>query len=285
MLFSIYSIAQFRLLKQDLIKDSAYKDCMSQAKEEVTEKMNDRTSYLLSTFGVKAESGSKRTSYLHISSLIQDKSGEQKTDEAKWTKKLLIGTILELYGDKKFFKDANMTAKRVEEMINLLFQSALDTPTKDFHKSPHALSNVHLNDPILQEVFYKIMKGNIPPKGAISSKKENYPSLADYIRFEKKGYIMSLYLAPKELLMALFEDESLVEELLHLRTKIYAEQQRATKQKKANNKDPQANQNSELDTLKQEFDSYRSKLPSGMPPHLVDFTISGSNPNARQKNI
>jgi hypothetical protein len=277
LLFSIYSIAQFRLLKQDLIKDSAYRDCIGKIEEAEVKKISERTAELLTKFGVKSSAGTRRTSFLHISSLVQDKNNPQDTEEVKWVKKLLIGTIFELYHEKTFFQDAKMTPEHIEKMITQLFQTASDTPLKDFPKSPHALSNAHLDDPIVQEVFYKMMKGNMPPKGQPLNAKENYPSLEELIRFEKKNYIMSVYRAPKALLMALFEDQSVVDNVMELRTKIAAEKQRMSKQKKAQNNDPTAQQQTEFDKLKQELENLRAKLPSGLPPHLIDFNISGED--------
>ena len=287
MIFSIFSFAQLQKLKENYTAESVYTGCFEKTIDDLSDRISKKAARAFHTLcpdKPKQERGKKLISFLHISSLIQPDALPQQSAESKAAKALLKRLILTLYGDKTFFLEAGMDEATVENLIATLFLNAKDLPIKNFLKSPRALANVPLNNKTYEGVLYKMLKGNTPPKNDSDvpfANPENYKSLANFIRFQKKASIISVYLAPDEVLIALFQNLALVNEVIEIRNKIYKEQLKEKNEKKKNkNSDPQTVpvQNTDLDEYKKKFENYRESIADDIDKNLIDFNISLSDP-------
>ncbi len=289
-IFSIFSFAQLQKLKESNTTESVYTNCfgLSVASTSKLIAVNAKDAFhKLCPDAPKPQKEGKLTSHLHISSLIQKEDKPQVTEESKTAKVLLKRTILALYGDKTFFLEAGMNDAKVDDFIATLFFNAKDLPTKNFLKKPQSLANVNMQDKTYQGLLYKMLKGNTPPnEGSIApqTNPENYKSLTNFIRFERRATLTSVYLAPEEILTALFSDPDTVKEVMAARMRCFREQEKETKNKKNQDQNTPPVQNQALEESKKEFEKFRDALIEGIDKSLIDFQISHTNPNACGKD-
>ena len=202
--------------------------------------------------------------------------------------KLLIRLIATLYEEKTFFQDVGMKEQDIEALMKLFFDKAKILAGNTPIKNKLDLANVIVENSMYEEVIYKILKGNNPIKKKWGDTKlespENYDSLLEYVNLQKRETLMSVYLAPRPLLLALFQDPAVVEEIIKEREVIYG---------KLNSKkgDAKLNSVSTQDTTtpaapapaelySEEFQRmFAQKLPHDMDPTLIDFAVSKTKPS------
>lgn len=188
-----------------------------------------------------------------------------------------------LYQDQKFYKDLQETRP---DFLNDLFQAIQkaiqELPDTQGISKPADLANLDLNDPELNEVFYKILKGN---KDETIEKRETekvvqqddldaedfesfdtndgYLSLLDYINMSTKTKI-KIYLASRPLLMALFGDTATVNEIISLRKALFKE----IKAKRLDAKD----------ASKIFEKNFANRLSLVLDTDFLDFSVSKTDP-------
>lgn len=139
---------------------------------------------------------------------------------------ILTELIEVLYGHAAFFKD--LEAKRpafVREMLEAFMESAQSLKEEEKVKELEEVSRVKLQDQELQKAFYKMLKGTVS-YSAFSDKEKrekwvsdpamwekSYPSLLRFLH--KKGELrIYMHRAPRELLLAIYGKEEIVDKLM-----------------------------------------------------------------------
>ncbi len=287
MIFAIFSYAQFQKLSETSFSETLYTERFEVENENLATCFMERAREL---FHRKAPSTpqpasknknmGKRTGYLHIASLIQRGDVIQETEESKAAKLILKKLILSLYGDKTFFLDASMDDAKIDALIDLIFRNAKELANKNYLKDTKALANVGLNNEPFQEVLYKMLKGSVvggQAKDPLFKTANNYKSLCSFVRFKKRiknPTIMSIYLAPEELLLALFQDSKVVDKVIAKREEIF--------EKLDEDKDKKLNEEQLATDFITEF---QPQIPAGIEKNLIDFKISRSNPALHSEEI
>lgn len=291
-IFSIFSYAQLQKLKEDGITGSIYAGCFEKSIDELAGKLRKKAYYVHQKLDSNKKSSQEHKerlhSYLYIASLIQQPDTQpQETAESKAAYTLLKSTIFALYKNKAFFIEAEMDEAKVDNLLAMLFLNAKDLPIKNFVKSPESLANVPLNNKIYEGVLYKMLKGNTPPNAAADApfiNPENYKSLTHFIRFNKANSIISVYLAPVEILIALFKDPKIVEQVITARDEVFKEQQKEKSADKQTSPNNVPVQNTDLDARKLAFEKFRDLIRDDIDKTLVDFNISLTNPDDGNKD-
>lgn len=144
--------------------------------------------------------------------------GEHSDQEAAFFSPLLIRLLPLLYDHLTFYKEAKEALPNLEEaLVEGLVEAVKRQPASYHPKKVSSLSALELENPLLQEVWYRLLKGDVG--GECGSR---FPALACYVdlRYQtKKG--ISLYKAPPPLLLALFERPDLVRQFVAERQEIY----------------------------------------------------------------
>lgn len=201
--------------------------------------------------------------------------------------------FLVLYKDQPFFiKAQDDRPNIIDEMIMAIMHAAENPPSGLTLKKTADLANLDLGDALLNDLTYKVFKGlpraPEPPKKQVQETvvqetvvlapgdleeqvKEDsdefksdigYDSLLDYITLRPTK--IRLYLAPKVLLLAIVEDETIVNEILELRYNLYREMMNKSK------------------TARQKAtDSFKSAVTSriaNLDEALFDFSVTKVNP-------
>jgi hypothetical protein len=97
------------------------------------------------------------------------------------------------------------------------------------------------------------------------------PKLKDYISVFKRKTCMSVYKAPEPILLALFQDPAVVDEVISYRAQIY--------KKLISKKDTSPDEEVSTEDLEAEFRSkFESKIPSGIESQFIDFTVTKGAP-------
>jgi len=186
-----------------------------------------------------------------------------------------------LYGNQKFFIDMQ---ERRPDFLSEIF-AKLIAATDQYTKKEKLASNkvkeiatVNLEDPELNVAFGKMLKGLVIPKEKKAKKdqsvseqttpfrpKEGYLSLLDFITIQKNKLKIRVYLASSQLLMALYGNPEVVQQILETRYDLYRQYVNDVIAKEAAEKEFQAL------FLNQRLDI--------VPSDMLDFGISKTNPN------
>jgi hypothetical protein len=125
------------------------------------------------------------------------------------------------------------------------------------------LADLDLGDPMLKDVFYKMLRGTRSKKNHDAA---GYPPLTDFITVKNEKKQISVYLASQELLFVLFDSKDVVNLILDERKKIHTE---VTRKKDG----------LDLGAAAEQLKSFcANKLSPDIDPELVSFNVSKSDP-------
>jgi hypothetical protein len=197
----------------------------------------------------------------------QDERNKEKNSvKFKELKELLVKLMNNIYGPYPTFKE--LLKKRpdlFEQLLDKISEISSREIYKGMLKQKEKIASIDLEDSELQEVLYKMLNG-APP---IMSEEEakfishiGYPSLANFIAINKKK--LSVYLASKEILMALYDDEKFVNEIIETREDLYRK-----KDKEALN-EAQASEKFKAFVQGHSLFSHEDLI--------LDFSVTGTNP-------
>lgn len=153
------------------------------------------------------------------------------TQEQKQQIRWLLGELMEvLFGHTQFFQELVETRPTfVDELMDQIQAAAWALPKEQEIREVTEISRLELADPQLQETFYRMLKGTVDVPTFRSQSpsdldhpiewNKTYPSLLSFLHNRAKLAI-SLHRAPKELLLAIFGKEELVEKLLRKRQEL-----------------------------------------------------------------
>lgn len=220
--------------------------------------------------------------------LFKNKSArETKPQDWNQTKHLLKNLLNVLYKDQPFFvKLQNERPQFLEDLINSMTQAIDDLPKEKQLKKAQDFGNLSLNDPQLDALLYKILKG--APYKDVSKKEDSeetssgetseeasdptigvdeyksikgYYSLLDFVTLSPNQKIR-IYLASREVLQAIFLNEQVVDDVITERKALYR----------------QLNAEASPEDLKKTF---QSRFEGNVDPTVkesVDYTVSKTNP-------
>ena len=125
------------------------------------------------------------------------------------------------------------------------------------------LANFEMPNPLIQEALWNILHGR-------TKESQEWPSLLSFISFKKEKHLISLWLAPRKVLEAIFENDGVVEEIIE---KKYSLQKNIRKQN--------SKENDQMASLEMEWRALCEKnLPSWLPANKVDLKISKTRSKA-----
>lgn len=176
--------------------------------------------------------------------------------------------IFYLYGDQEFYKE--LEVKR-PNFVNEIF-SALITQSETLPKikKEKELATIDLKDPDLNDAFTRMLRGAYeePSKGQEKRPMQlqtGYYSLLDFITVGKGKLKMRVFLASRQLLMAVFGNPAAVDEIVNMRYKLYRNvRNNVMDAKQATEEFQTLFGNSALPFIQEEF---------------LDFGVSKTNPN------
>lgn len=194
---------------------------------------------------------------------------------------LLKRLIAVLYGDRPFFQEAEQRRPDlIEELTAKIFEKLQEKVSENKGlRKVEKLANLQLDDPELELIFAKMLAPVQTPesfaaecasKEAKPVKKRYYPTLLDFVTFasgESKPY--RVWLMPKELLLAVYQDPQVVSELMETRKALYGEIRKADKEIR-----PRVIEQSSSE-FRVKFQAY---LPFDMPQPLFNFEASNTDP-------
>ncbi len=216
---------------------------------------------------VKNRAPKKCTSYLHVHDIFMGENPTITEGKGKSAFILLKNLIAALYSGQDFFEAAKDKIPDLEEQfVQSLYESAKDSQTEEqWLLTFKNLDQLELDDKTQTDLRYKAFTGNKRRLDKESSEAPGYFPLYEFTSIKKNDAIMSLWTAPKPLLMALFQNEEVVQEVLETRKEIY----NARRRKTLANSQP-----SDEPDLKLQFSSYIRDID----PQHIDFQISGTRP-------
>jgi hypothetical protein len=222
---------------------------------------------------------------------------ERNKKQKEWQQSvaLLKNLIKTLYGDQPFYE--KMMKERpsfLDELISSLTHTIDSIPKKNQPTKVEELANIKLPDEQLNSVFYKMLHG-APYKYAAEDQKgkqvqqpveevvaedsskdaaqiqddfedykspKGYVSLLDFITLKSHKKVR-VYLAPREVLMAIFNNNDTVDSILNERKALYR----------------QAMRDADTSELEKTFQgSFESKRDPSIDPEMLDFSVTKTNP-------
>lgn len=233
--------------------------------DEDTEEVLDQPDTLNDT--VEKKPRKRRSSFLHLSYLFNDDNATITEGKGRTCFMLLKNLISELYSRQDFFKDAKDMYPDLEEQFILnLMEKAKERLQKGYSmRAARQLGRLNLDDEIQSYVRYKMLTGNKSRSRNDKNEDPGYFPLIEFVSMKENNHLASLWLAPRPLLMALFQNEDVVEEVVKARYEIHNEL------RKDKNK---STQDAKTNDLKLRFSSYLS----GIDPNFIDFEVSRTYP-------
>lgn len=169
--------------------------------------------------------------------------------------------IRQLYSDAPFFKKAEESQPDIVDMtLQSLMNAADKLPKSQTITTAADLSSVDLGNESLNEFFYRILKGTVNIDE--QDEAETYPSLINFVTVKNKTSIR-IFLASHDLLMAIYDNPSLVKDIEETRIQLY----QAVKDGKE--KEEASNEFSEM---------FKGKQREGIDEKTLDFRVTKTNP-------
>lgn len=220
--------------------------------------------------------------YLLTNTAEREKQTEAYDQMINFSKKL----IHLLYGNQSFFKEA------LEKRPNLLDEIFMAITSDHKMVKANEFANLDLGDPVLNDAFYKMLKGNpvierksvqteiIPEQLTLtedeeltsaaeaeleaneSKADEGYTSLLDYITIDKTQKIR-LFLAPPAFLLAIFGDEGFVNDIREERYRLYRQV---------------VNGSIKAEDANGQFQAFVASRIGNFNPELFDYSVTKVNP-------
>lgn len=189
---------------------------------------------------------------------------------------LLHNTTQIVYAKQEFFQNALQEQPNfIESLWN---EISLELGKKEENQKPiqnvTELANIKLQDPELQKVWVEMLPKKFEPGSIGASCKgegqpKELPTILDFLQTDNSYLNLRIQLLPRELLLALFQDETTVEHIIHERYELY-------KQVKNANKDDRPTVKAQA--TKQFTDHFKGALPPDFPPDKANFQITGTRP-------
>lgn len=208
----------------------------------------------------KQEAEEKACSKLSLYLFFNKKQRELKQkifDEQYHLAKILID---KLYGNAAFFKQAE---ENHPDLSALLLDGMIAASENQPVKSVSDIASLDLGNAELNEVLYRILKGTVEIEK--QDKEKTYPSLFKYITLKNKTKIR-VYLASKNLLLAIYGDPGLVNAILDERKNLF-------KEIKDEEKSP-------AEATKEFQSQFAGKQQSDIAEDILDFTVTKTNPKS-----
>ncbi|NGX42100.1 MAG: hypothetical protein K940chlam7_00377 [Chlamydiae bacterium] len=134
-----------------------------------------------------------------------------------------------LYGDQPFYQEIEeQRPDFLNEIINALIRETENFTPKKKLKKTKEIATIDFGDAELNNVFTKMLKGSKPE----DEKDERLPtkrfkpsmgyySLQDFITVQSNKLTVRVFLAPPQLLMAVYGNEDIVQQILETRCQLY----------------------------------------------------------------
>ncbi len=193
----------------------------------------------------------------------QRESKHEIFDQHTLLAKLLM---TELYGDTDFFKEAEEKYPDfLDGILDQLMKAAEKLPKGQTITTSADLASIELGNELLDNVFYHMLKGtvNIDEQDVA----ETYPSLINFVTVKNKTKVR-VFLAPHDILLAIYENPSLVKDIEEKRNDLYkrVKDESITK-----------------DEASKEFEEeFGNKQRHGIAENILDFRVTKTNPKAYQ---
>jgi hypothetical protein len=203
--------------------------------------------------------------FLHVGCLFRDdnNTGNSQNRPVRAARLLLKSLIKVLYGHAPFFIQAKATHPDLEEeLINALIIATRQARQQHIPiRTARDFSRIELEDPLLQDVLYHMLTGTRARREE-SAQEEGYCSLLDFITFRDNAHLVSLWLAPRQILEAIFQEEDVVDKLCKMRHELASG---------LNSRSTPNTISLKEQTLR---DSFASELPNDLDQNIVNFKVS-----------
>lgn len=213
----------------------------------------------------------RRSHLLSVAPLFCDKNASRVDGKGKVCFALLKNLLDALYSKQEFYIRYQKANPNLHEDLILAMMDKAKEAAAGGIKLNRAkkLTKLELDDEILKEVRRKEFMGNKSVNDKQSSSLGYYP-LYEFISVQQTSHLVSLWLAPKALLYAIFQNDETVNKLCELRDTLYNERRREKK-----NKDSKTIDDLQKQKLEEFFKSHQTDF---IDSQLFDFATSSTKP-------
>ncbi len=220
-------------------------------------------------FSQKQENKTRKrlSRFLNIG-LLLDPLSQEHNPKYEATKLLFARLLNALYEDTSFYQHAIQQYPHVESRLIQEMREAAITYKANFLKSSsfktQDIQKLTLKDPLLHDTIYRMLCGSKSTKKSISSTLESYYSFTDFIKTNEGSTIAHVWLAPKPILTALFQNPKIVADICNARKGFYREARRDS---------------SKILQLSKEFENmFKQYVPEDIRSLEISFSISTAEP-------
>jgi hypothetical protein len=216
----------------------------------------------------------RRTRFLHVEALFNAEDPTIHEGKSKACYTLLKNLLNALYEDQEFYEAAREHSPDIDELLlnNFIDKVKVLQEEEKHLPSIKVLCNLDLEDDLQAYVRSKMFTGTKFRKLKHSNEQRGYYPLHEFLSLQKYPKLMSVWLSPRPLLMALFQDEKVVDDLIAMRQEMYKE----LRSERIGLEDDKNKSQMEIkgNELKRQFSSYIH----GIDVELIDFQVSSTKP-------
>ena len=161
---------------------------------------------------------------------LNKKEREQLPEKYNAYTFVAVNLINKLYGQANFFIKAKSERPNIVSELLSAIQTAADNSPEGSIKKIEDIYRLNLNDKQLQEVFYKMLKGSVEKEkykkvdnSLKGNPKKTYFPLLTFFNFNGLDKKIAVRLAPKELLIAIYGNETVADEIIEARQNLSRE--------------------------------------------------------------
>ena len=257
LMLSVITVEKFEKVKSLIVVQHQYQKYLAEMERKT---FNDRQIKL-----AKKNSPSQRQ--LVFTYFFDKKLREGQPEKTKEIRSVTVDLLKILYGHAAFYKAMeNKRSNFIDELLDEFTSAADALNANEKIRRIEDIQRVRLADPELQEAFYHMLKGTTDKKQLALFKKDNslsmrneekaYLPLLDFLKHQKENPKIVVQLASRELLIAIFGKEDIVEAIIQKRNEV----------------NPKSG-----DASTQFANEFKGKQKSGISDAILDFRITATD--------
>jgi hypothetical protein len=269
LLFAILTLGRLESFRNFTFVQAAFKQYMRQTERQYVN--NETTKRYKKTVATKGTRGKQERNQgsptLSFELFVDAEARAAEPAALKNHRKVAVDLMAFLYKDQPFFQEAKeMRPNFLNEIIDALIRKTETFTKKEKFKAEEEISTIDLKDEVLNEVFTKMLAGTVKKQGEQQSPpfkpEEGYYSLLDFITIQSNKLKIRVFLASPQLLMALYGNPEVVENILSERYRLFLQVDKNAR---------------EAPDAGEEFEN-AFQGQAIVPGSMLDFGVSKTNP-------
>lgn len=277
-LLMVMGIMTYAKLETFLVSNRLQSQYICYMKAISTEEFNHSQKKIYDEYKTPRGKNSNKSEKVNASSKINfypllHLNQEGKSPSYANTQRILLKRLIyQTYENQPLFQEMQKSSQDIiEYLLDKISSAAVQPENKNKIERLKNLSNIDLGNEKLQILFATILHGSQNSTAALMKCESNnkntppvisYPPLENFVEVESAQKPIRVYLASPQILLAIFDDMNLVEEIIAERARINREFKK----------------NSKANLTEQFRQSFQPRLPADLDANYFNFDVTSTQP-------